>query len=63
MLIIKTRKELQVNMLGFLGIRKRNKWQGSTIYINGRRQDILGYFTNEKEAAQAYQNELNKIKL
>ena len=41
--------------------KKRNKWRGQ-IFINGKARH-LGYFTNEKEAAQAYQNELNKIKL
>lgn len=40
--------------------KKAKKWR-SNILINGRRKH-LGYFTDEKEAAQAYQNELNKIK-
>tara|TARA_R110002074_G_scaffold32337_1_gene90475 strand:+ start:140 stop:673 length:534 start_codon:yes stop_codon:yes gene_type:complete len=38
-----------------------NKWR-SSIRINGKAKH-LGLFTDEKEAAQAYQNELNKIKL
>jgi hypothetical protein len=37
-----------------------NKWRTS-IYIKGKVKH-LGYFTDEKEAAQAYQNELKKIK-
>ena len=37
-----------------------NKWV-SKIEINGKIKH-LGYFTDEKEAAQAYINELNKIK-
>jgi hypothetical protein len=41
--------------------KKIKKWQ-SNIVINGRKK-YLGLFTDEKEAAQAYQNELNKIKL
>jgi len=41
--------------------KNRNKWQ-SYISINGKLK-YLGLFTYEKEAAQAYQNELNKIKL
>ena len=41
--------------------KKRNKWR-SNIAINGRKKH-LGYFTDEKEASQVYQNELNKIKL
>ena len=36
-----------------------NKWRTS-IYIKGKIKH-LGYFTDEKEAAQAYQNELKKI--
>ena len=36
------------------------KWQ-SQIQINGKYK-YLGLFTDEKEAAQVYQNELNKIK-
>jgi len=41
--------------------KRVKKWR-SNITINGRKKH-LGYFTDEKEAAQAYQNELNKIKL
>jgi hypothetical protein len=41
--------------------KKIEKWQ-SHIYINGKLK-YLGLFTDELEAAQAYQNELNKIKL
>ena len=37
----------------------RNKWR-ATITINGK-QKHLGCFVNEKEAAQAYKNELKKI--
>jgi hypothetical protein len=37
------------------------QWK-SSIRINGK-QKHLGFFTDEKEAAQAYQKELNKIKL
>ena len=40
--------------------KNRNKWQ-SHIRINDKSKH-LGLFTDEKEAAQAYQNELNKIK-
>ena len=47
--------------VGVSWAKKKEKWH-STIYINGRRKH-LGYFTDEKEAAQAYKNELNKIKL
>lgn len=39
----------------------RNSWVAH-IKINGVQKN-LGKFTDEKEAAQAYQNELNKIKL
>lgn len=41
--------------------KKIKKWQ-SNIVINGKLK-YLGLFTDELEAAQAYQNELNKIKL
>ncbi len=41
--------------------KNKNKWQ-SHIRINDKSKH-LGLFTDEKEAAQAYQNELNKIKL
>ena len=37
----------------------KNKWQ-SSIAINGKIK-YLGIFTNEIEAAQAYQNELKKL--
>ena len=47
--------------VGVSWAKKKEKWH-STIHINGRKKH-LGYFTDEKEAAQAYQNELNKIKL
>lgn len=40
--------------------KSTKKWR-SNIRINGRKKH-LGYFTDEKEAAQSYQNELNKIK-
>ena len=40
--------------------KKGKKWR-SYILINGRKKH-LGFFTDEKEAAQAYQNELNKLK-
>jgi len=40
--------------------KKSKKWE-SRIVIN-RRKKNLGQFTDELEAAQAYQNELNKIK-
>jgi len=40
--------------------KSAEKWQ-SSIRINGKLK-YLGVFTDEKEAAQAYQNELNKIK-
>lgn len=40
--------------------KKVKKWQ-SHIVINGKKK-YLGLFTDEKEAAQSYQNELNKIK-
>tara|TARA_R110000803_G_scaffold163375_1_gene227021 strand:+ start:611 stop:1135 length:525 start_codon:yes stop_codon:yes gene_type:complete len=39
--------------------KRRNKWQ-SSIRINGK-VEYLGSFKIEKEAAQAYQNELKKI--
>lgn len=39
--------------------KKLGKWQGS-IMVNGIIKN-LGYFTDEKKAAQAYQNELKKI--
>lgn len=38
----------------------QNKWRTS-IYIKGKVKH-LGYFTDEKKAAQAYKNELKKIK-
>lgn len=41
--------------------KNRKKWQ-SHIRIDGKLK-YLGLFADEKEAAQAYQNELNKIKL
>jgi hypothetical protein len=40
--------------------KRQGKWQGA-IRVNGIIKH-LGYFTDEKEAAKAYQNELNKIK-
>ena len=42
-------------------IKATGKWQAQ-IQINGKYK-YLGLFTDEKEAAQVYQNELNKIKL
>lgn len=47
--------------VGVSWAKRNKKWQ-SQIYVNGKIKH-LGYFTDEKEAAQAYQNELNKIKL
>jgi len=47
--------------VGVSWFKRSKKWQ-SQIYVNGKIKH-LGYFTDEKEAAQAYQNELNKIKL
>ena len=40
--------------------KKNRKWM-SNIVINGKKK-YLGLFTDEKEAAQAYQKELTKIK-
>jgi len=40
--------------------KRINKWRAG-IYTKGKIKH-LGYFTDEKEAAQAYQNELKKIK-
>jgi hypothetical protein len=45
---------------GVCWAKSLDKWK-SYIYINGKLKH-LGYFTDEKEASQAYINELNKIK-
>jgi len=47
--------------IGVTWHKATNKWMAQ-IQINGNKK-YLGVFTDEKEAAQAYQNELNKIKL
>jgi len=49
------------NYVGVYWEKNAKKWR-SSITINGKLKH-LGYFTDEKEAAQVYQNELNKIKL
>ncbi len=49
------------NYVGVHWNKNVKKWH-SSITINGKLK-YLGLFTDEKEAAQAYQNELNKIKL
>ncbi len=47
--------------IGVSWAKRNKKWQAQ-IYVNGKGKH-LGFFTDEKEAAQVYQNELNKIKL
>ncbi len=49
------------NYVGVSWNKNAKKWE-SRITINGKLK-YLGIFTDEKEAAQVYQNELNKIKL
>ena len=48
------------NYVGVCWDKNRQKWR-SAIQINGKAK-YLGLFTDEKKAAQVYQNELNKIK-
>lgn len=47
--------------VGVSWTKRNKKWQAQ-IYVNGKIKH-LGYFIDELEAAQSYQNELNKIKL
>jgi len=44
---------------GVTWVKEKNKWR-SEIYIN-KKKNHLGYFVNEIDAHQAYQNALNKI--
>ena len=63
--VITNRKNLSKDRKGtskYTGVflaKGRNKWR-AMISINGK-QKHLGCFVNEKEAAQAYENELKKI--
>tara|TARA_R110000803_G_scaffold198005_1_gene261688 strand:+ start:43 stop:567 length:525 start_codon:yes stop_codon:yes gene_type:complete len=55
-------KDIKRGSSKYVGVswhKNLNKWRTS-IYIKGKIKH-LGYFTDEKEAAQAYQNELKKI--
>ena len=45
--------------VGVSWIKGRNKWQ-SNIMINGK-ENHLGYFTNELEASNAYQEKLKEV--
>ena len=45
--------------VGVFWIKERNKWK-TKIGINGRSK-FLGYFADEEEAAQAYQNALKSL--
>ena len=57
-----TVKDIKRGLSKYVGVswhKYQNKWR-STIYIKGKNKH-LGYFTDEKEASQAYQNELKKI--
>ena len=55
----KDKKEKTSKYTGVFLAKGRNKWR-AYITINGKKKH-LGCFVNEKEAAQAYQNELNKL--
>ena len=55
----KDRKGGTSKYVGVSWLKQRNKWD-ARIQINGKIK-FIGYFTDEKEAAQAYQNELKKI--
>ena len=57
--VSKDKKGFTSKYIGVSWYKNSNKWV-SKIAINGKGKTI-GYFTNEKEAAQAYQNELKKI--
>ena len=63
--VITNRKNLSKDRKGtskYTGVflaKGRNKWR-AMISINGK-QKHLGCFVNEKEASQAYQNELKKL--
>jgi hypothetical protein len=57
---VKDTKRGSSKYVGVSWHKNQSKWR-TNIYINGKIKH-LGYFTDEKEAAQAYQNELNKIK-
>ena len=50
------------NKVGYTGVRKNGKKWNAKIDINNKRI-YLGTFETPKEASQAYQKELNKIKL
>ncbi len=58
-----TVKDMKVGTSSYTGVcwnKNSKKWQAQ-IYKKGKIKH-LGYFTDEKEAAQAYKNELTKIK-
>ena len=57
----KDKKGFTSKYTGVSWVKSRNKWT-CNIRIDGEIKH-LGQFTDELEAAQAYQNELNKIKL
>ena len=57
---IKDTKRGSSKYVGVSWHKNINKWRAG-IYIKGKIKH-LGYFTDEKEAAQAYKNELKKIK-
>ena len=58
---IKDTKRGSSRYVGVSWSKTSKKWR-ATIHTQGKLKH-LGYFTDEKEAAQVYQNELNKIKL
>ena len=58
---VKDTKRGSSKYVGVSWHKNQSKWR-TNIYINGKLKH-LGYFADEKEAAQAYINELNKIKL
>lgn len=60
--LISQRENTTKDRVGVAGAWKHKKYEGYTsrISINGKKK-YLGYFKTERDASQAYQNELKKI--